>query len=164
MSVQETLQILGGIGVIASVIFASLQIRRNTTTMRATANHNINMSLASMYFDLSKNPDSLELALRGGEEFDSMTRLEKARVRFQLMGLMRIYENAFLQHELGILKGQDWDACLGDLLSSLDRPDAPKVWALVKNRNGARFRTFVDKKVSEQAAKVQVATEPPTEG
>lgn len=54
MSIQEILQILGGIGVIASIIFAGLQIRRNTITMRAAANHNINLTLTNMCSHLQK--------------------------------------------------------------------------------------------------------------
>lgn len=38
MSFQEALQILGGIGVIASITFACLQIRRSTITMRGGCN------------------------------------------------------------------------------------------------------------------------------
>lgn len=149
MSFQETLQIVGGIGVIASIIFAGLQIRRNTTALRAAANHNISLSFINMWSELGRNAELTELVLRSGEEFNNMTRIEKARARFQILAFMRIYENAYLQHELGILKDADWHAIVGGLRNVLDRPDIPKIWALVANRSGADFRAFVDAIIAE---------------
>ncbi len=155
MSIQDVLQILGGFGVIASVIFAGLQIRRNTIALRAAANHNISLSFINMWTELGRNADLTELVLRCGEEFDSMTRVEKARSRFQFMAFMRIYENAYLQHELGILKDADWQAIVGGLRNVLDRPDIPTIWALVCGRSSAEFRAFVDTLISDLAIKKQ---------
>lgn len=159
MSVQEILQIFGGIGVIASIVFAGLQIRRNTIAMRAAANHNISLTFINMWLDLAINAEFTELALRGGEEFHSMTRIEKVRVRFQFMVFMRIYENAYFQHKLGILKDADWEAIIGDMRSFCTRPKVPDIWALVSNRSGADFRGFVDKLLAEIAASKLAATE-----
>lgn len=78
----------------------------------------------------------MELALRGGEEFHSMTRVEKAQVRMQVMTFMKVYENAFLQHKLGILEDADWDAIVGDMRSGCNRPNVPEIWAMVSNRTG----------------------------
>lgn len=155
MSTQEILQILGGIGVIASIIFAGLQIRRNTIALRAAANHNISLSFINMWTELGRNADLTDLVLRCGEDFDGMTRVEKARSRFQFMAFMRIYENAYLQHVLGILKDADWQAIVGGLRNVLDRPDIPKIWALVCGRSSADFRAFVDTMISDLASKKQ---------
>lgn len=150
MTVQEMLQIVGGIGVIASIIFAGLQIRRNTIALRAGANHSISLSFINMWAEFGRNAELTELTLRSGEAFHSMTRVEKARVRFQFMAFMRIYENAFLQHGLGILKDTDWEAMVGGLRNALDRPDSPAIWDLVSGRSGPEFRAFVTKLVSER--------------
>lgn len=158
MSVQDILQIIGGVGVIASIIFAGMQIRRNTIALRAAANHNISLSFINMWTELGRNAELAELVLRMGEEFESMTRVEKARSRFLLMAFMRIYENAYLQHDLGILKDADWQAIEGGLGNVLDRPDIPAIWALVCGRSSAEFRAFVDSIIADLAAKKIVAT------
>lgn len=71
---------------------------------------------------------------------------------------MKVYENAHLQHKLGILEDADWEAIVGDMRSSCNRPDIPDIWALVSNRNGAEFRGFVDKLLAEIAASKLAAT------
>ncbi len=161
MSFQEILQIPGGLGVIASITFAGLQIRRSTITMRAAANHNINLTLVNMWMQLALSNDFMDLGLRGGEEFHSMTRVEKARVRMQIMAYMKIYENACLQHKLGILKDADWDAIVGDMRSGCSRPDIPHVWSLVSNRSGVEFRKFADTLFAETAASNAAEAERP---
>lgn len=41
MTLQETLQILGGIGVIASLIYVAIQIRNNARAVRAATYHQV---------------------------------------------------------------------------------------------------------------------------
>lgn len=41
MTLQETAQILGGIGVIASLIYVAIQIRNNARAVRASTYHQV---------------------------------------------------------------------------------------------------------------------------
>ena len=83
------------------------------------------------------------------DDFDSLERLDKARIRFQSMGLTRICESAYFQHGLGILRDEDWAAIVGDMLKMVSLSSFPTIWALISDRSGARFRTFVDQLVNE---------------
>jgi hypothetical protein len=159
MTIQETLQILGGAGVITSISYTGYQIRRNTIAQRALANQTISLSFVSMWMDLAQNAEFTELLLRGGDDFDGLTRLEKARLRFSMMSYMRTYENAFFQHKVGILKDQDWDAIVGDMESYCSRKSTLQVWTLVRDRSSKDFATLIDKIIATQMAKVSAAAE-----
>ena len=144
MNVQDILQILGGIGVIASIVYTGHQIRGNTRALRAAAYQNVSQSFTSLWSSLFADPQILDLVLRSGDDFQSLTRLEKAQVRFATMTFMRTYENAYFQYKIGILQDQDWAASLGDLEGNLSRPCGPMIWQLVRNCSGAEFRAIVD--------------------
>ena len=144
MNVQDILQILGGIGVIASIVYTGHQIRGNTRALRAAAYQNVSQSFTSLWGSLFADPQILDLVLRSGDDFQSLTRLEKAQVRFATMTFMRTYENAYFQYKIGILQDQDWAASLGDLEGNLSRPCGPMIWQLVRNCSGAEFRAIVD--------------------
>ncbi len=108
MSVEDIVRILGAVGVTVSIVFASLQIRGSNTALRAAANHNISMSFISMWQELASNAELLDIILRSGHEFRSLTKIEQSRASFQFMIFMRMYENAYLQRNLGVLKEPDW--------------------------------------------------------
>ena len=119
-------------------------IRGNTRALRAAAYQNVSQSFTSLWSSLFADPQILDLVLRSGDDFQSLTRLEKAQVRFATMTFMRTYENAYFQYKIGILQDQDWAASLGDLEGNLSRPCGPMIWQLVRNCSGAEFRAIVD--------------------
>lgn len=152
MTLQETLQILGGIGVIASITYAAFQIRNNTRAVRATAFQQISGSISSQLDELARNADLCSLMLRGGDDFEALDRLEKARFRFHVMSHMSRVENAFMQHRIGTLKDDHWTGIRNGMISSLEAPGRRVAWALIRNRLNPDFRAHVDK-IVEQAAK-----------
>ena len=103
-----------------------------------------------MWTPLATSAEVMDLTLRSGDDLDSLTRNEKARVRFHMMLFMRTYENAYFHYKIGILKLQDWVAVLGDLEGNLSRPSSPAIWALVRSRTGAEFAAVVDDIIARQ--------------
>jgi hypothetical protein len=158
LNVQDILQILGGIGVIASIVYTGYQIRGNTRALRAAAYQNVSQTFISLWSSLFTDPEILDLILRSGDDFQSLTRIEKAQVRFATMTFMRTYENAYFQYKIGILQDQDWAASVGDLEGNLSRPCGPMIWQLVRGCSGADFRGVVDQiidRLGNEAAKNQ---------
>ena len=157
MTLQETLQILGGIGVIASMIYVAIQIRNNGRATRAATFQQLSSSMANGWLTMASNPEMVSLMLRGSDDFDSLNRVEKARMRFFIMGYARNFENAFFQHEIGTLKNKDWVGISADIHILFSMPGATKIWKLVKNRSSPEFQTYIDAIV--KAAEAKRATE-----
>ncbi len=153
MTLQETAQILGGIGVIASLIYVAIQIRNNARATRAATYQQVSGAPVALWGSLAANAEMMELVLKSGDDFASLDRVGKARMRMATMAYMRRYENAWFQRKVGTLREQDWQAVLGDLEALMSVPGTREIWALVKNRSGAEFRTFVDAMAARHAAK-----------
>ncbi len=150
MTLQETAQILGGIGVIASMIYVGIQIRNNARAVRAATYQQLSASVTASWDNLFNNAESCSLALRGGDDFDGLDRLEKARFRFMHMSSMRRYENAWVQHHIGTLKEDDWRAIAVNIDSLFTLPGTQAAWELVKNRSNPEFRAYVDEVAKRQ--------------
>ena len=67
MSLQELAEIgaaMSGVGVIASVIYLSIQISNNTRAVRASAFQQVVNSFAAISFDIAKDRDLVDLSPR----------------------------------------------------------------------------------------------------
>jgi hypothetical protein len=155
MTLQEILQVIGVAGVISSLIYAAIQVRRNTRTVRAATYQQLALSIVGVWDDFAKNADLCDLILRAGDDFGSLGRVERARFRFSMMGYLRRYETAYFQHKIGILRGEDWASVSADLEAVFSRPGVRAVWPLISNRSNRDFRSHIEgllKRVPAEAA------------
>ena len=148
MTLQDILQIVGGIGVIVSITYAGLQVRRNTRALRAVTYQQTAGSFIAAWDDLSRNPEMVGLLLRGGDDFSSLDRIEKARFRFFTTSYCRRFEIAYFQHQIGILTDADWQAMSADIDSIFSLPGVRAAWPLVKNRSNPAFRAHLDERIA----------------
>lgn len=155
MTLQEFAQLggaIGGMGVISSFIYVAIQIRNNTKAVRAGTFQQLVASLVVQLDDLARNRDLCDLVLRGGDDFNSLDRVDKARFRFHLMSFMRRIENAYMQHKIGTLKDENWSGLRSTLNAVFSSPGQRTAWPLIKSRMNPEFRTYVDGYVDRAAA------------
>ena len=151
MTLQELAQlaaVVGGIGVIVSFVYVAIQIRNNTRAVHAATIQQLVTAFAGQADELARNGELCDIILRGGDDFEALDRVEKARFRFQLLGHMRRVENAYLQHKLGMLKDQHWIGIRKGITRVLELPGAQTAWGLIKNRINPEFQGFIDKIVA----------------
>lgn len=160
MTLQETAQILGGMGVIASMIYVGIQIRNNARAVRAATYQQVSASLSANLDVLFQNAEACSLVLRGGDDFNSLDRLEKARYRFSLMAMMRRYGNAWFQYRIGTLRSEDWQQVSANLEALFSVPGNAVAWQRMKSRFPADFRSFTDSMI-ERMAPIAAAYVPP---
>jgi hypothetical protein len=158
MTLSEISQALGAIGVIASIIYAAIQIRENSRTVRASAYQHFVSSFTSHWDELARNPELCSLMLRFTDDFESLDRIGKARVSFALTSLMRRYENAWIYLKNGTLK--DSDVLSFHFQESMcSVPGFWATWDLIKNQSGDDFRAYIDSVIVRH--KAAVAAKPP---
>lgn len=158
MTMQEIIQILGGIGVIASMVYVAIQIRNNGRATRAATFQQISSSMANDWLSMACNPEMVSVILRGSDDFDALNRVEKARMRFFIMGYARNFENAFFQHKIGTLRNKDWVGISADIHILFSMPGISKIWQLVKTRSSPEFQAYIDAivKAAQDVAKPTV--------
>ena len=153
MTLQETAQILGGIGVIASLIYVAIQIRNNARAVRAATYHQVSNTFISHWDALARDAETLSVMLRGSKDFASLSdNVELPRYYLNSMASMRRFENAWFQYKVGVLKEADWQAIAYDLDSLFAYPGVRMAWDGIKNRSSIEFRKYVDEVSNRQAA------------
>jgi hypothetical protein len=164
MTLQEAVQFLSGLGVIASLIYVAIQIRNNARAVRAAAYQQLSTSIALPWAELGRNQEHSDFVLKCCNHFSSLTLEEKVRFQFNLMGYMRGYENGWFQYRIGTLKKSDWLPIAADLESVFATPGNRAMWPLIKNRSNTEFAAYVDTIAAQQAAsamiKIAVTNEP----
>ena len=152
MTLQEFLQILGGIGVVASLLYVAIQIRNNARAVRASTYQQISNSFVSHWDSLAQNSEFCSLLRRGGDDFTNLKDdPEQTRFYFHLMASMRRFENAWFQFRVGVLKEADWKSIAYDMNSLLAYPGARFAWHGIKNRSSKEFQVVVDEMAKRQA-------------
>ena len=151
MTLQETLQILGGIGVIASMIYVGIQIRNNARALRASTYQQISVISMQGWLAMAHNSETTGIMLHGMDDFSSLNRVEKARFRFVVMGYVKGFENAWFQNKIGTLHENDWIAATSDLHSFFSTLGTHTAWPIVKNGFNPEFVAFMDQVLLKQA-------------
>ena len=96
-------EFLGGLAVLVSLIYLALQIRQNTTSVRAAASASVAESLSRVTEIISVEPELGRIWSQGLDDYDSLD--SDARTRFNTIFLtyIRRLENAFYQQSRGFL-------------------------------------------------------------
>ena len=102
---QNTVEILGVIGVIGSLIFVALEIRQNTDAVRSSTIQ----AIAELSYDSTITlVNNAELrAARIAAQSGDMTQDQISQLDSWYGALMRIQQNRLLQAQLGILDIED---------------------------------------------------------
>lgn len=154
MSLQEFAWLgatMGGVGVILSAIYVSIQIRNNTRAVRASAFQQVVNSLAGMSFDIAKDKNLTDLYVRAGRDFASLTEVEHAQYSFMLLSFLRRAESVFFQTEMRMLYTEHWPGMRNGIKAIMAAPGAQACWSEIKNRLNPEFRAFIDGLIAEQA-------------
>ena len=131
MSLQELASLgaaMSGVGVIASVIYVSIQILHNTRAVRASAFQQVRNSFAAISFDIAKDKSLIELYLRAGRDFASLGDVERAQYSLMLLSFLRRAENVFFQSEIHMLQTQHWSGIRDSIKAIITPPGARACW------------------------------------
>jgi len=140
---------MSGVGVIASVIYVSIQILHNTRAVRASAFQQVINSFAAISFDIAKDRSLVDLYLRGGRDFASLGEVERAQYSLMLLSFLRRAENVFFQSETHMIHTQHWSGIRESIKAIIAPTGARTCWGEIKNRVNPEFRAFVDKLIAE---------------
>jgi hypothetical protein len=154
MSLQELAELgaaMSGVGVIASVIYVSIQIRHNTRAVRASAFQQVVNSFAAISFDIAKDKGLVDLYLRAGRDFALLGEVERAQYSLMLLSFLRRAENVYFQTEIRMLQTQHWSGIRDSIKAIIASPGAQTCWGEIKNRLNPEFRAFIDELIAEQS-------------
>ena len=138
---------ISAVALLASVIYAAVQIRHNALAVRASAFQEVVNSFAAISFDIAKDKHLVDLYLRAGREFVSLNEVERAQYSLMLLSFLRRAENVLFQSNSRTLC--DWSGIRESIREILTPPGAQACWSSIKNRLNPEFRAFTDSLIAE---------------
>ena len=89
-------EIVGALGVVLTLIFLAIELRKNTLATRQQSYNNIVARRSAVFDTLSENRDMTEIWITGlvGEDFDGV---DSTRFTLQMINLMSHYQDIYLQ-------------------------------------------------------------------
>ena len=153
MSLQEFAWLgasMSGVGVLASIIYVSIQIRNNTRAVRASAFQQVVNSFAAISFDIAKEKKLVDLYLRAGKDFAALDELERAQYSLMLLSFLRRAENVFFQTEICMLYAEHWPGIRESIKAIIAPPGARTCLSEIKDRLNPEFSAFTSDLIAEQ--------------
>jgi hypothetical protein len=136
--------ILSGLGVIATVIYMSIEVRNNTSAVRSSAFQQVVNSFASISFDIAKDKNLTELFLRAGRNSAALDEVERTQYNFMLLSFLRRAENVYFQSEVRTLHERHWSGIRASIVWVMASPGARSSWREIKDRFNPQFSAFID--------------------
>ena len=132
----------GAIAVVVSLVYLAIQVRSQVSESRIASVHEITAAFRSAITS-SQDPQRAELYARAVKAFDELSEAERIQFISMAQGLLRVWEEAYYQHEAGRLDQRIWKA-LAQYTDIISAQGFQRVWELRRHTYSDEFRVFVD--------------------
>ena len=136
-------EILGALAVVVSLIYLATQIRAQNRESRISSVHEITSAIRHA-MSLLVDSDTAEIVVKGINDIDDMSDVERLRYIALNMIVFRVYEEAYYQVGQNRLDDYIWEGMKSQLTDFLGTDGAQKVWQLRGHQFGNEFRDFID--------------------
>ena len=137
-------ELIGSVGVLVSLIYLAVQIRRNTDMARTSTYQSVVSDFGTLTNTVAASPELAELLVRGQEDFASLTAGEKARISQLFFGCFHYFENMYYQHKNGYLDDDVWMGWKRLMLTYYQRPGYRAWWQFRRSVFSDSFATFIE--------------------
>jgi len=137
-------EVIGGVGVVASLLYLAVQTRQNTRAVRVASFHQVADSFSELSLAVFQDPSLVSLITRSRSEPDSLTPEDTARFGFFLLTLFRRAESMFFHCEQGALQRESWVGIHRTLEVMLTHPMADQWWSESADRFNPTFRAYIE--------------------
>ena len=141
-------QLIGALGVIASLIFVGIQIRQSVRASKATAFQGLVSSIIEVNMTHIDNPEILGIIDRAGKG-ESLTATEHRLYVTLILSAARLAQSAHYQSELGLLDRSKLESVVYNLVRHLKSKTGQAVWAELAKRSDPQFRGYIESLVDQ---------------
>jgi hypothetical protein len=140
-------EFVAAVGVIVSLIYLAIQIRRNTGSVRAATFQNVSKAWQDWMYSLSEG-DTFPLFYRGCFDPTSLNDMEGVQYWLLVRALFRGYENDHYQYNQGAFDAKAWEGYRESLRNDiLSIPGIRAVWMLDRQNYNKAFAEYVDQEL-----------------
>lgn len=137
-------EVVGGVGVIASLLYLAVQTPQNTRAVRVASFHQVSDSFSELSLAVVQDPSLASLLRRVRQDLDSLTPEDTARYELFLLTLVGRAESMFFHSEQGALQRVSWVGIHRTLELIFTNPMARRWWSDSADRFNPTFRTYID--------------------
>jgi hypothetical protein len=137
-------EVLGALGVIATLGYLAVQVRQNTTSTRTSSYQAAVGAISDWSKAIGLDPDASRILGSGTADYASLP--DEDRLRFDLIyhSLFRNFENVFYQHMQGAIDEALWVAWSWRIRDSLAHPGVRRWWKDARHAYHEPFVRFVE--------------------
>ena len=136
-------EVIGALGVIATLAYLAVQIRQNSAVVRASTRQAISTAQADIAFRLAQDSDFRDVALRF-TSLESTVSEDEIASHFYLRGLLRTYENQYHQFIDGTFDEAVWPGYRNSMAQNFSSPAIAEYWGTHRKLYSAEFARFVE--------------------
>ena len=140
-------ELLAATGVVASLLYLSLQVRQNTTALRAATFQSIIGFATGFAESVARDGDLARLFNEGLANAESGNDVDRFRFHFQMIALFRRFENMHYQSRMQLLDDAEWEGLRASLDTMLLRPGGRAWWKSNATLFNRRFREFIENRI-----------------
>ena len=151
-------EIIGGLGVVLSLLYLARQITDNTLSNQSAAINSLTEQIMTVTL-LDKQSGSLfNNGLKSLETLDDEERLIFVQ---RVTAIFLIWFNAHLQHKRKLIPDEFFDTFKGDIASYFQHPGIVDAWQLIKPGFPPTYVRYVDQSARLEAQVDYLAKTPP---
>ena len=102
-------ELIGGLGVIATLAYLAIQIRQNTRSMRASTYQNILLTSIETRRTIAQDEGLAKLMVATRRPLGELDELARFRIRNVAVAILRTFENAHYQYTRGMIEEMLWE-------------------------------------------------------
>lgn len=136
---------IGGIGVVATLVYLAVQVRQNTAALRTASRQAIVTGMRDhVRLALGPGGDSFFHAV---EAFPDVSPEEYRHFTTRMNDLLLFFQGAHALHEAGTLEDETYEAYLGFVAASCSTPGGARYWKQVKEIYTPRMVVALDARI-----------------
>lgn len=141
-------QVLGALGVIASLLYLAAQVRQTNRTSAVAAKLASTQQLTNFVDDLIGHPELMELWLKGRKDLSSLSELEHFRFSNMCLKAFWFFSTAEYQLRTGALDDENWVEFYSVIQFWLEGAGVRAWWLKTgRARFGKSFVAFIDAEI-----------------
>jgi hypothetical protein len=137
-------EFLSSIGVIVSLVYLAVQIRKNTETERTSTYQSVVSDFGSLNRTMASDAKLSYLYVQAMENFAELDADEKARISQLFFATFHYFENMYYQYQKGYLEEDVWQGWKRLMLTYYARPGFQTWWSIRRDVFSNSFGEFLE--------------------
>lgn len=142
-------ELIGAIGVIASLLYLAVQIKADSKARRAATVHDQSEAYRTLLGMIATDSELAKIYYQGIIDFGSLEDFELVRFTSLLGHMFRVFEEAYFQWIEGHLDARVWNGFEGPITDIVAYSGVQAWWSTRSHWYGPEFQEFVQSKLTE---------------